>query len=213
MKKIAVMGGSFNPPTLAHEKLLDAVVDTLRADLGIFVPSSNKYVTRKMNKVKRDNQVYSEYEREHMLNIICDSHKNFTVDTCEFGDDGRGYTYRTLCEIQKKYPDAEIYFICGGDKLNIIPKWHSANDLLEQFHFAVTARKDDNPHEQIECNTVLNKYKDKFVIIEQPEDIDEISSTEARMLINKRSSKLYKICNKLVTEYIKELNYKGSASK
>ena len=50
MKKIVVMGGSFNPPTLAHEKLMEAAVNAIGADLGIFVPSSDKYVTRKMNR-------------------------------------------------------------------------------------------------------------------------------------------------------------------
>ena len=159
MRKIVVLGGSFNPPTLAHEALMETVISAIDADLGLFVPSSDAYVKRKMNKAKHDNQVYSEYERAHMLDIICDQHDKMVVCTCEFGDDGRGYTYRTLCEIQKTYPDAEIYFICGADKLNIIPKWHSAEDLLTKFNFAVTARKEDNPVEQIKNNNKLIKTK------------------------------------------------------
>lgn len=205
MNKIVVMGGSFNPPTLAHEKLMKTAVDAIDADLGIFVPSSDKYVSRKMNKAKKNNQIYSEYDREHMLNIICDSYNNFKVDTCEFGDDGRGYTYKTLCEIQRKHPDSEIYFICGADKLNIIPKWHSAEDLLEKFNFIVTTRKNDNPSEQIKNNKALNKHKDKFVMIKQPEGIDEISSTELRKHINKKSRVAYDMCNKLVVDYINGL--------
>ena len=206
MKSIVVMGGSFNPPTLAHEKLMIIAINAVKADLGIFVPSSDKYVKRKMSKAKHNNQVYSEYDREHMLNIICDSHPNFIVDVCEFGDDGRGHTYKTLCEIQKKHPDAEIYFICGADKLNIIPKWYSANDLLEQFHFLVTTRKGENPHEQIKKNAVLSKYTDKFVVVEQPEGIDNISSTDVRTLINRRCKSVYDMCNPLVVDYIKELS-------
>ena len=50
MKKIVVLGGSFNPPTIAHEKLMEASMKAINADLGIFVPSSDKYVTRKMKK-------------------------------------------------------------------------------------------------------------------------------------------------------------------
>lgn len=206
MKHIVVMGGSFNPPTLAHEKLMSTAINAVNADLGIFVPSSDKYVTRKMSKVKHDNQVYSEYDREHMLNIICDSQPNFTVDVCEFGDDGRGYTYKTLCEIQKKHPDAEIYFICGADKLNIIPKWHSVDDLLTKFNIIVTARKGDNPHEQINNNIKLSKHSDKFVIVEQPNEIDEISSTEARAMINKKCKAIYDVCNPLVVDYINGLS-------
>ena len=205
MKKIVVMGGSFNPPTLAHEKLMEHSMRAINADLGIFVPSSDKYVTRKMSKAKRDNQVYSEYAREHMLNIICDKLGNCVVDPCEFGDDGRGYTYKTLCTIQQKYPDAELYFICGGDKLNIIPRWHSSEDLLRKFNFLVTARKEDNPHNQIKNSNVLNRHRDKFVIIEQPDGIDEISSSELRKLINKNCRAVYDVCNTLVADYIKGL--------
>lgn len=201
MERIVVMGGSFNPPTLAHEKLMTTAISAVNADLGIFVPSSDKYVSRKMSKSKKNNQVYTEYDREHMLNIICDALTNCKVDTCEFGDDGRGYTYKTLCEIQKKHPDAEIYFICGADKLNIIPKWHSAEDLLTKFKFIVTARKEDNPYEQIKNNIKLSKYADRFVIVKQPDETGEISSTEARAMINKRCKVIYDICNPLVADY------------
>lgn len=205
MRKIVVLGGSFNPPTLAHEALMEAVISAIDADLGIFVPSSDKYVTRKMNKAKRDNQVYSEYERAHMLNIICDQHDKMAVATCEFGDDGRGHTYRTLCELQETYPAADIYFICGADKLNVIPKWHSAEDLLAKFNFVVTARKEDNPVEQIALNDKLNKYADKFIIVELPEGNDDISSTEVRHLLNKNSDRVYEMCNSRVVNFIKGL--------
>ena len=47
-EKIIVMRGSFNPPTIAHRTLLLAVVDALRARAGLFVPSSDAYVSRKM---------------------------------------------------------------------------------------------------------------------------------------------------------------------
>lgn len=202
--KIVVMGGSFNPPTIAHEKLMETSIKAINADLGIFVPSSDKYVTRKMNKVKKNNQVYSEYDRQHMLNIICDKLTNCAVDTCEFGDDGRGYTYKTLCEIQRKHPDSEIYFICGADKLDIIPKWHSAEELLTKFKFIVTAREEDNPHEQIKNNKVLSKYANKFVVIEQPKEIDKISSTEVRAFINSNNKQVYNLCDKDVVNYIIE---------
>ena len=144
-----------------------------------------------------------------MLNLICDSHSNFSVDVCEYGDDGRGHTYKTLCEIQKRNPDAEIYFICGADKLNIIPKWHGIDDLLTKFNIIVTARKGDKPHEQIANNIKLSKYSDKFILVEQPDELDEISSTEARAMINKNCKVVYDMCNPLVAEYIKELSQTG----
>ena len=47
-KRIVVMGGSFNPPTLAHYKLMKEAIDALDADIGFFVPVSDAYLRRKM---------------------------------------------------------------------------------------------------------------------------------------------------------------------
>ena len=52
MQKIVVMGGSFNPPTIAHQRLLLGAVKELGADKGIFVPSSHTYVSIKMRRAK-----------------------------------------------------------------------------------------------------------------------------------------------------------------
>ena len=59
-KRIVVLGGSFNPPTKAHSKLLDTAIKQTDAEFGIFVPSSDNYVTRKMSKQSGNNKVYSQ---------------------------------------------------------------------------------------------------------------------------------------------------------
>lgn len=46
--RIVVMGGSFNPPTLAHLRLMLAAVEAVGAEKGLFVPSNHEYVRKKM---------------------------------------------------------------------------------------------------------------------------------------------------------------------
>ena len=46
-RKIIILGGSFNPPTIAHYKLLKNAIDALNADLGLFVPVSDAYLKRR----------------------------------------------------------------------------------------------------------------------------------------------------------------------
>lgn len=203
MRNIVVLGGSFNPPTIAHEKIMKYAMKVVNAELGLFVPSSEKYVVRKMKKQNKFNQVYSEYERDLMIRMMCDSMENCEVDTVEFGDDGRGRTYETLCKIRDKHKDSEIYFICGADKLHILPKWRSIEDLLENFNILVMTRaEDEDPHELIKNNRVLSKYFNKFIITGHPDGIENISSTEARKLIGRKSKQLYNICDKLVAEHL-----------
>lgn len=49
-ERIVVLGGSFNPPTLAHFRLMQSALDGLQAQLGYYVPSSHGYVRRKMKR-------------------------------------------------------------------------------------------------------------------------------------------------------------------
>ena len=66
-EKIVVMGGSFNPPTIAHQRLMLGAVETLGAARGIFVPSSHAYVSAKMRRDKHRNEVLPEEARLRML--------------------------------------------------------------------------------------------------------------------------------------------------
>ena len=49
-KRMVVMGGSFNPPTLAHFTLLREAIDAIDAWRGVFVPVSDAYLKRKMRR-------------------------------------------------------------------------------------------------------------------------------------------------------------------
>lgn len=78
-KHIVVLGGSFNPPTTAHQKIMEHAMIAASADTGIFVPSSDAYVTRKMSKAKTDNQVYPENERAAMLIFHTDENTTISI--------------------------------------------------------------------------------------------------------------------------------------
>ena len=185
-KRIVVLGGSFNPPTKAHSKLLDTAIKQTDAEFGIFVPSSDNYVTRKMSKQNGNNKVYSQQTRLDMLNEICKENEKFVVDTCEYDDDGRGHTYDTLCKIQEKYPDYKIMFVIGADKLTIVPKWHNSKEFFERFEFVVTRREDINIEDVIKNTPALVNYRNIFHEITVTDAISDISSTSARKAIDKK---------------------------
>lgn len=185
-KKIVVMGGSFNPPTLAHSRLLLGAVNRIGADMGIFVPSSHNYVKRKMKKMNRPQEVLPEQVRAEMLNIMCEQDERLTVDECEFQDDGRGHTYETLVKIQQKYPNATVFGLIGADKLNIISRWRNAKKLFNEFYFAVVAREQKEPEHTILGNPHLSVYREHFVIVPEPEGVEGISSTAVRDKIKKK---------------------------
>lgn len=190
-KRIVVLGGSFNPPTSAHLNLMIQAINELNADFGLFVPSSDNYVRRKMAKQSKDKIVYSELSRYQMLSALDDRWEThpIMINICEYGDDGCGHTYDTLIKIQSQYPEHEIVFILGSDKLTILPKWYKNDALLEQFHFAVIARKQSEQKalmHTIENHKKLKAFKSHFHILNSIGDSAEISSTLARELIVKK---------------------------
>ena len=183
--KCIVLGGSFNPPTIAHKLLMEHALKETGATYGVFVPSSHNYVTRKMSKVHPGaNLLFSEQDRLKMLNTITISMPGIvTVSDIEYGDDGRGHTFDTMRRLKKKDSSKEYYFLLGADKLKILPRWHNIERFLEEFQFVVTSRSQDNAKALINKNPVLSMHSDKFLLIPELEGIEDISSTHARVLL------------------------------
>ena len=179
-RKIVVMGGSFNPPTIAHQKLMLAAVEALQAEMGIFVPSSHEYVKRKMNRAKHPEEVIDEDLRFQMLSKMAEEDPRLTVDNYEYHLTQKSRTYDTMVYLMEKYSDAELFFLAGGDKIDIFPRWYRIKDFLEQFHIIVTNREDYDAETALLENPFLSLYRNRFVVIDYPEGIGNISSSVVR---------------------------------
>ena len=180
MRKLIVMGGSFNPPTIAHRRLLLGAVKELGADRGIFVPSSHTYVSIKMRRAKRPKEVLREEVRLRMLQAMCADEPRLTVDDCEFHRTEKAYTYESMESIQEKHPDAELYFLAGGDKVGVIARWHRIREFLDRFRILVVRRDGDDPEAGLRENPFLSQHLDRFRIIPAPEGLEGISSSAVR---------------------------------
>ena len=108
------MGGSFNPPTLAHYKLMKAAVDALDADIGFFVPVSDAYLKRKMSH-SHSPVVLSPELRVSMLYAMCAEDHRMEVCEKEIGTI-EARTMPTLIALQEDFPDAELHFVMEADK-------------------------------------------------------------------------------------------------
>ena len=179
-RKIVVMGGSFNPPTIAHQKLMLAAVEALQAEMGVFVPSSHEYVKRKMNRAKHPEEVIDEDLRFQMLSKMAEEDPRLTVDNYEYHLTQKSRTYDTMVYLMEKYSDAELFFLAGGDKIDIFPRWYRIKDFLEQFHIIVTNREDYDAETALLENPFLSLYRNRFVVIDYPEGIGNISSSVVR---------------------------------
>lgn len=203
-RNIVVMGGSFNPPTLAHLRLMRAAVDAVGAEKGIFVPSNDAYVRNKMRRQRLEQETLSEETRLSMLEAMCGEDSRLTADPCEYGREEKAKTFETMENIQKKYPNAVLYFVAGGDKLPVIPRWHRNEEFLDQFRILVIKRDGSAPEEIVGGNPLLRRHAQAFVLLREPEGLEGISSTRVRNLLRSGDETAAQLVHPGVWEILKE---------
>lgn len=199
--KIVVMGGSFNPPTLAHSRLLLAAVEAVGADRGIFVPSSNAYVRKKMTRAGHPEETVPEETRLRMLEAMAEEDYRLKVSDLEYRRTEKAYTYETMLDLSAEYPEGTtFYFLAGGDKVSVFPRWHRIEEFLDRFSIIVVRRDGEDPLEEIERNAFLRARRDRFVSIDAPEGIDEISSSAVRDAVRTGDLSVSSLCHPRVWE-------------
>ena len=174
------MGGSFNPPTLAHFKVMEAALNAVDAYMGIFVPTNHAYVVKKMKRAKCPQDVLSESMRVAMLESFCKGDIRMKVSTAQMVKEVPSFDCDMLEEIQRDLPDSEVYFITGSDKLYVLPKWYRVDDLLSQFRILVAKRGEDDLEKIKTIRPYLAEHWDRFTVFHVPEEIGEVSSSAFR---------------------------------
>lgn len=176
--KIAVFFGSFNPMTNAHIAVMKTAVEQLGADQGLFVATNGQYLRRKT--VKQGDPFYlTEEERKNIIEQVCADDEKLAFWGYELG----GFSpnrFKTLCKIQKEYPDAQLYEIMGADKVHTLVKSSDAHDYLSRFCFAVFHRNDIDLRKMINDSALLTQYRASFVLLPPLDEGAQISSTEVR---------------------------------
>ena len=112
-----------------------------------------------------------------MLKAMCEDDPRLTVDDCEFHRTEKGYTYENMETIQEKYPEAELYFLAGGDKVSVISRWHRIREFLDRFKILAVKRDGDDPEVGLRKNPFLREHLDRFQIIPAPDRLAGISSS------------------------------------
>lgn len=178
MKKVVILGGTFNPVHFMHSKILQSGME--------LVGATEKYYL--INNIPPHKQKHS-IDNKHRLNMLqlqCNADNAKIIDY-ELQNDCISYTYNTILYLKDKNPNWDIYFLIGQDNINILSKWHEIEKLSKLVTFVGCKRLNEV------CQT--SKYCNIFLDIEQ----SDCSSTNIRL-------GNYKHCNKDVYNYIKKHN-------
>ncbi|MBQ6256022.1 MAG: DUF1768 domain-containing protein [Clostridia bacterium] len=205
MNRVVVMGGSFNPPTLAHLKLMRAALDAVDACQGVYVPTAHEYVEKKMKRQRCPQDTLSESVRLDMLESFRKYDSRISVSRIQMLKTERGYDYEMLEEIQTDFPDTEIYFVTGSDKLYVLPRWHRVDELIARFRILVAKRGEDDLEKIKEIRPYLAEHWDRFTVFDAPEEISAISSSAFREKLHSSDES----AKELVTQEVWEIMSKN----
>lgn len=178
MNRIALFGGSFDPPHIGHEAIVREALKLKEIDKVVVMPTF-------LNPFKTDFLAPSTLRFKWLKKIFA-SYKNVEISSYEVDLKRKVPTIDSVKYLLKSYK--KIYLIIGADNLKTLHKWYKYDELKSLVTFVIASRDD------IEIPKSFLKLKVE----------EKISSTKLREHFD--ISKLSKICSDEITKFYKEKN-------
>lgn len=133
VKRVGVVGGTFDPIHHGHLVAASEVAHWLQLDEVIFVPSGEPW---------HKGRSVSAAEHRYLMTVIATaSNPAFSVSRVDIDRPGPTYTIDTLRDLRRILgDDTELYFVTGADALASILTWKDAKELLKLAHFIGVTR-------------------------------------------------------------------------
>lgn len=183
-KKIGLFFGSFNPIHIGHLLLATHLREAANLDEIWFIVSPQ-------NPFKINTDLADELHRLEMVKLATKNVDYFNVSDIEFHLEKPSYTYITLKELSKQFPENTFHLIIGEDNVAKFHEWKEADWILDNYKVVVYNRY--VPSEKTIHETRLTTYDLPMF---------DISSTVIRKRIKENKSVHYFITEN-VEHYIR----------
>lgn len=194
--KILVFGGTFNPPHLGHQLIVEQVL-TKTLENGV---TFDQLWLLPVGQHSFAKQFVSSEHRLVMLNLMRQSiyEKNpvlqgkILIEKYEIEQSGESQTFNTLEALARKYPEHQFSFLIGSDNLEKFHLWNDYQLMVSKYPFYVYPRVDFPFQPLYEGMIALDGFPKMCV-----------SSTRVREAFAKKAS-LNDLLDAKVIKYIRE---------
>jgi nicotinate-nucleotide adenylyltransferase len=135
--RVALFGGSFDPPHRGHFAIAHAAVEAFALDRVLFAPAARQ-------PLKRSGPSASYDHRLAMVALACAEADpvHFISSTLDapLADGSPNYTVRTLELAQAEYPRATLFNLVGADSFAQLAQWRDPQRLLQLAEWIVVSR-------------------------------------------------------------------------
>jgi nicotinate-nucleotide adenylyltransferase len=136
--RLAIFGGTFDPPHIGHLLASSDVFEALQLDRLIFVPAA-------VQPLKASRESAAPEHRLAMVRLLVEGDDRFEVDPIETHRAGLSYSVDTLTDFANRYGEAERYFVTGADVLRTFTQWREPEQVLRLARLAVIVREGEEP--------------------------------------------------------------------
>ncbi len=197
--KIAIYGGSFNPPHCGHVEAARAAFEQLKPDKMLIIPASIP-----PHKNLADGSPDAT-ERLELTKLAFEEIPNSYVSDIEIMREGKSYSADTIKALKEIYPDAEFTFIMGSDMLFSFEEWYKFRYLLDNMTLGVFCRNEGEDARIAEHAEYLKKqYGAKCIFIHH--EPRPMSSSDIREMLPSRRGASY-LPEKVYSRIIKNGDY------
>ena len=133
--RVALFGGSFDPPHYGHTAIATAAADVFDLDSVLFAPVGRQPLKAGVVPANFD-------DRLAMVELACRADPRFAVSDVDAprSDGEPNYTVHTLSMLHDTRPDARLFNLAGADSFLSLPRWHEPERLLELAEWIVVSR-------------------------------------------------------------------------
>lgn len=136
--RLGILGGTFDPPHYGHLAIGRAARDQLALDRVLFAPAG-------VQPLKQDRPVSPAGRRAEMVARAIAGEAAFELSRVDLDRPGPHYTVDLLRILSGIYPDAEMWFVMGGDSLGDLLRWRDPHSIIAQARLAVVRRPGAQP--------------------------------------------------------------------
>lgn len=194
--KIGIMGGTFDPIHIGHLLLGEFAYEDFGLEEIWFLPNGNP--PHKLTKETADALKH----RIEMVRLAIRDVPHFKLCLHEATQTCHSYTYKTMRELNRQYPEDEFYFILGADSLFAIEEWKYFREIFPTCTILAAMRDDKDIEDMLgQIRYLEAEYGARIELLRAP--LLEISSTTIRMRASKEKS-IYYMVPDAVADYIRQ---------
>ena len=137
-KQVAILGGSFDPPTIAHFQTASEIYNKIPYIDEVWLLPCGDYRSDKNLKA-------SAMQRTEMLNlgkkdILDDNFLGVIISDYEVKNGKYLPSYELLNNLKKDYPKYKFYFSIGSDLLEGLSRWDNSKKLIDENDIIIVLR-------------------------------------------------------------------------